>query len=1413
MDSTFDSSMWSGELPPIDMKMRGWFLADDPVWSTSRNEAMMNTAIKPSAFNAVAQSSAGSRRGSKEPPGRLESPSREDAVKYDKLMASDMVENPRELRRYQLIPDPTRRRRFPPKSPTHRAPSDFLNYKKFHETIRKKQGSIGSLMSDTSVDSVLDSVFTTSPGPLVESRSYTIHPADTYPGELSGRGGRKSLSRKKTFASYVAADDGEPAPVRDPKRMLPAKKKYDKQLLSATEQSYTARAAASEQLQGTYQPTRSRSPKPSPLASPLDYTETVASLPRYENIQVGGATGSNSAFASGTQYAGGTGATDEETATLDKQKTVGATRTTNKLGPRKKTMRDYHAMGMFGDDATGRAKAKKHAEAQALKAGEAKKGKVKVTQAYIAQGKFADGGGKKKSIAPASSSGRGSRASMKGSKSKEKEEEVLAGISREVATDVMADLFGTVEEVADGHSRKSSLKSINSLLPESERFGFSLPDESPEASPVAGGGGGGPPPQLEAQAPPGDTYTSTEDEEVAALLRHHNIDQRQLQQMLQDSAQLEVDAAGPLHPAAGSNVVFADEEEFSEYEDEEDGEAGAEARRQLLQEMRKKSGDQPGPGYYNVKPGATNWLLKPSFDLGNPGAGHYGDVAGNKVPTQAAVYMGMRPKMWQPEVNDPQIPTKTHLFRPGGPYFTIKGKLPPQKSSVCFSFQYQPGKEFYAGSKTERSNSKKEFVDEFGSVYSLDPFSVGGASKEASRFLSPEKGRGGAGISLNSEELKAVERMEARARERSAKVDHGLGDETKSYELVGVVPPHSIEDGAVLEAGASVDEKTTREPSSMQLSGGGSFFLSAGGPSKTLESRNYADGIGYDSSKDETGILTSKEYNVSTISGGRTSIAGGGGGGGGGGVSASLQTETSLMFPPTGRIEELKKQHNMSTRYKPNSYTQIGPKARNFDRYCIAANDKRTTQFTNRPEKKRMDQDQTNWYVQSSDCLISAGLRYAHPTKWDADPRKGFSILGRDDKPFSLPTAGREVPLRNMGKYNSRTTKSTANGFTWGCGSRMEERLACLEFYARLRAPEPGSREEAKGLFSIEEDHRKRTFLRLVPDKYALDGPKPQQWRCTHALPPESGTGELVETMGGCLLDWLLEGYNAVLLSMGTSGSGKTHTLLGSPEEHSTNTSANPGAPPASKAPESKHLGLLPSLLREIFRIRRQEQFRVGISWWDVRGSEVRDQNERPVFRNVTQFDVMELTSFSEGMEVLRALRDKDFYERPEHGGKLSAKKSRHLFIRLALFHAEDHLLSTVHFVDLGNEADGECRRDLGSLHELLREVGGAFSETEHDGGQSGGNVNPGGSAASLSKFGAEGVVEKQGPNMLLRSPVSPQFKSERQLGALLMPLVTGNCKTVVLVTSPETQLADAQMEETVGHGAFVVNALFGTGY
>ncbi|CAD7940151.1 unnamed protein product [Amoebophrya sp. A120] len=341
----------------------------------------------------------------------------------------------------------------------------------------------------------------------------------------------------------------------------------------------------------------------------------------------------------------------------------------------------------------------------------------------------------------------------------------------------------------------------------------------------------------------------------------------------------------------------------------------------------------------------------------------------------------------------------------------------------------------------------------------------------------------------------------------------------------------------------------------------------------------------------------------------------------------------------------------------------------------------------------------------------------------------------------------------------------------------MEERLACLELYGRLRAAVPGSSERARALFSVEEDQRKRVFLRLVPDPYATEL-KPKQWRCTHAVPVQAKTNALVDTVGACLLDWVLDGYNAVLLSMGAEGSGKTYTLFGPP-------SGTSGAATGASAARSVDAdGLVTAFLREVFRVRRKEKFRVGLSWWDVRGSEVRDQNERPVFRNLTKFDVLELQSYGEALEVLTALRERDTVRK--HCLKNSTAKlakPRHLFLRVALFHdQEDHLLSTVHFVDLASESDAECKRDLGSLHVLLREVGGAFAETE--------NHNPSSAAEDADGGG--------GPNALLRSPVSPQFKSERQLGALLMPLITGNCKTFVLATVPETQLTEPQMEETI---------------
>ena len=85
----------------------------------------------------------------------------------------------------------------------------------------------------------------------------------------------------------------------------------------------------------------------------------------------------------------------------------------------------------------------------------------------------------------------------------------------------------------------------------------------------------------------------------------------------------------------------------------------------------------------------------------------------------------------------------------------------------------------------------------------------------------------------------------------------------------------------------------------------------------------------------------------------------------------SIQSETSLMFPPTNRVDELTKMHNMRTRYKPTSYTQIGPLARNLNRYTIEGNDRRTMQFTKRPQNKR--------YYLSLSPFLETMITFLHP--------------------------------------------------------------------------------------------------------------------------------------------------------------------------------------------------------------------------------------------------------------------------------------------------------------------------------------------------------------------------------------------------------------------------------------------------
>ncbi|CAD7964323.1 unnamed protein product [Amoebophrya sp. A25] len=1202
MDHNHDSSMFSvgtaassvDGLPPIDRKMRGWHLSDDPDWADSRNEAMRKTTIKKSRFETVhnkttpSSSTRGSPRSGSMVPTAPPNDSKEERISYDILVAERLVENPNELRRYQLIPAPTRKRRFDRRSPCDATPVDFLNFKRFQDSIRKKERNRDIFADPEFITSMEESadVFATSPGPMVQNRSYSLDAADTYPRELLV-GGRKA--KKKRGAKAQTQQNMPPTgqnwvspQLKDPRRMLHPRK-YERDLLHAKEQNYVARAAASANLKAGFDATSSRSPKPSPVASGnIDYTDILDSpeakhkremyanylleqelrkqreaeeqrkleelrLAEEEERKRRKKIAEGKGFAGKKKSAGamsrkilqmqfqvlgsdeGAGAKKVNKSAIDdevaRKKEAEKERKRKLLdSPEEKArVKEEAEKAAAREEERARRAREKEARAEArlaheaaeaerrkrLEAGNFSAGVIpsapEVVAASSSSKKKATAGSKDKEEAvgkPAKVRSRtGSKedtrkASQHRSSSKEhasltsKEKRAVENEELElISNDLVLDLFAgatavEAETVLLDGGMEGGLESLNALLPAAERFSVApgpSPDDAglqytPEGSPVQALGSktatsgvavgakkstfnkhqeanvepvratenksksSSKTHDFKNQVAPSTsstaalvqaplvvpaTETDSQTQNLAPPTGTTFVDPRRMLDRVEphapsDTPPVAVPRVSPPSTASsvrrtlqkahtvegaiaaaasqeGRDIYFSDEEkrtlsDVSEGSgDDLDAEALlAERERQRAEEEKRRNRNNnidPGPGHYNQKPmwcegGArwsmgdcpprnllrqgTNWLLKPSFELANPGPGHYGDVGGRTLPSQASFYMGVKPPMWKPELNDPQIPTATHLFKPGPPYFSIKGKLPAQKSAVTFSFEYRPGKEFYEGSRVALS-SDREFFDEFGSMYSLD----GQSTREAERFMSPEKRR-----QLSKAELDHVKKMEKRA----------AGREQSETRAPSSLTDHGASKGELLGG----EDNSSNFHSTLGVGGGHQHSMSTLGP----------------------GEDTSMNFR-------------------------SIQSETSLMYPPTSHVEELRKRHNMRTRYKPSSYTQIGPDARNFDRFTIAANDRRTTQFTSRPTNTRYDPHEKNWYSQNPELLVSAGLKYANAPSWTADPTKGFSLIGKDIKPMALETAGRDAPVRDVSRYESRTVRTKASGFSWGASSRF----------------------------------------------------------------------------------------------------------------------------------------------------------------------------------------------------------------------------------------------------------------------------------------------------------------------------------------------------------------------------------------
>ena len=137
---------------------------------------------------------------------------------------------------------------------------------------------------------------------------------------------------------------------------------------------------------------------------------------------------------------------------------------------------------------------------------------------------------------------------------------------------------------------------------------------------------------------------------------------------------------------------------------------------------------------------------------------------------------------------------------------------------------------------------------------------------------------------------------------------------------------------------------------------------------------------------------------------------------------------------------------------------------------------------------------------------------------------------------------------------------------------------------------------------------------------------------------PSASTRSLFDTMGNCVLDWVLDGYNAVVLGMGPVDSGKTYSLFGEQfgdrrkgpkgagnSSSSTSLLPSPLCSPieddgvnnengemaqdnanSSTIPQTRKPAVIELFLRELFKQKKRDQV-VGMSWWEVRGGECWD--------------------------------------------------------------------------------------------------------------------------------------------------------------------------------------------------------------
>ncbi|PRP88240.1 viral A-type inclusion protein [Planoprotostelium fungivorum] len=161
----------------------------------------------------------------------------------------------------------------------------------------------------------------------------------------------------------------------------------------------------------------------------------------------------------------------------------------------------------------------------------------------------------------------------------------------------------------------------------------------------------------------------------------------------------------------------------------------------------------------------------------------------------------------------------------------------------------------------------------------------------------------------------------------------------------------------------------------------------------------------------------------------------------------------------------------------------------------------------------------------------------------------------------------------------------------------------------------------------------------------------------------EASNDDVFQSLNEGICRWLKDGYNVNLITVGYSGTGKTHTLYGT----------------------SSEAGLIHQLIKYIMQSLDESNYRFGLSCWDVGREEAydlltTDEEHNPFPLSISEdASTVEIQSPS-GFEHMMSLVKKRSPNWKEDGLRPNIF---HNFLRLVIYKRSDGSVSTLHAIDL----------------------------------------------------------------------------------------------------------------------------------